>query len=174
MRRFNGSMRLASALALGLMLGGCESLDMSSLTSFLDTKKPLPGERRAVFPEGVPGVAQGVPPEMIKGNEAQAALAAPEPQPEAAKPAPAAAKPKPRPKPRTAAAPKPTPAPSAETAPAGRAQPAAASPWPSAPQQQPQQQPAAASPWPGSPQPQQQRPSTAWPEPRQSGTFTPQ
>ena len=32
-------------------------------------KKPLPGERRAVFPEGVPGVPQGVPREMVKGYQ---------------------------------------------------------------------------------------------------------
>ena len=35
-----------------------------------DNKKPLPGERRAVFPEGVPGVPQGVPPELVKGYQA--------------------------------------------------------------------------------------------------------
>lgn len=156
MRRFGRTMRLASALALGVMLAGCESLDMSSITSILDTKKPLPGERRPVFPEGVPGVAQGVPPELMKGNQdSQAALAAPVDQPAAAPP-PAAAKPKPRPKPRAAAA-KPAPQPASEPA----ARPAAA------------QQPQAASPWPSA-QPQQQRPATAWPEPRPAGTFTPQ
>src|ERR1051326_118842 len=51
-----------------------------------DTKKPLPGERRAVFPEGVPGVPQGVPPELVKGYQQESAPAAPpEPAPEPAK-----------------------------------------------------------------------------------------
>ena len=31
------------------------------------TKKKLPGERQPVFPEGMPGVPQGVPAELIKG-----------------------------------------------------------------------------------------------------------
>jgi len=33
------------------------------------SKKPLPGERRAVFPEGVPGVQQGVPADMVRRNQ---------------------------------------------------------------------------------------------------------
>lgn len=47
---------LRGALALGLVLGcaGCESLD--SFNPFGDNKKPLPGTRQQVFPEGVPGV----------------------------------------------------------------------------------------------------------------------
>ena len=36
------------------------------------SKKPLPGERRPVFNSGVPGVAQGVPPELVKGYQAPA------------------------------------------------------------------------------------------------------
>ena len=39
-----------------------------------NTKKKLPGERQPVFPEGTPGVSQGVPPELVKGYQA-----APEP-----------------------------------------------------------------------------------------------
>jgi hypothetical protein len=31
-------------------------------------KKPLPGERRPVFPEGVPGVHQGIPPDLMRHN----------------------------------------------------------------------------------------------------------
>src|SRR5437764_4897285 len=51
-----------------------------------DTKKALPGERRAVFPEGVPGVPQGVPPELVKGYQQESATATPaEPAPEPAK-----------------------------------------------------------------------------------------
>jgi hypothetical protein len=75
------------------------------------TKKKLPGERRPVFPEGVPGVAHGVPPDLVKGAQPDADLMAadaadvaeqepapPEPEP---KPKPKA-KPKPKPKPRVA------------------------------------------------------------------------
>ncbi len=31
------------------------------MLDFLDTKKKLPGERKPVFPDGVPGLEQGVP-----------------------------------------------------------------------------------------------------------------
>ena len=34
-----------------------------------DDKKKLPGDRKPLFPEGVPGVTQGVPPEYFKGNQ---------------------------------------------------------------------------------------------------------
>ncbi len=55
-----------AALAFGLALGGCESFDPES---WFNTKKPLPGERKAVFPDGVPGVPQGVPPELVRGYQ---------------------------------------------------------------------------------------------------------
>jgi len=94
-------MRLLPVVALtcGLGLAGCDSFD--PLDKFQDwdlmsSKKPLPGERRAVFPEGVPGVPQGVPPDMVKGYQPPAE--APPPVVEA-KPA------RPRPK-KTAAAPR--------------------------------------------------------------------
>ena len=56
----------------GSRSAGCDSFD--PLDKFQDwdimgSKKPLPGERRAVFPEGVPGVPQGVPPDMVKGYQ---------------------------------------------------------------------------------------------------------
>jgi hypothetical protein len=35
----------------------------------LNKKKKLPGERHEVFPNGVPGVSQGIPPEYLKGNQ---------------------------------------------------------------------------------------------------------
>ena len=35
----------------------------------LNEKKKLPGERKELFPEGVPGVTQGIPPEYMKGNQ---------------------------------------------------------------------------------------------------------
>lgn len=64
----------AAGLSVGLALGGCGSggslgsLDPSDWFDF-DKEKPIPGERRAVFPEGVPGVPQGVPPELVRGNQ---------------------------------------------------------------------------------------------------------
>ncbi len=50
----------------GFALSGCESFDPES---WFNSKKPLPGERKAMFPGGVPGVPQGVPPELTKGYQ---------------------------------------------------------------------------------------------------------
>jgi hypothetical protein len=86
-----------AALAFGLMLGGCESFDPLDKLAELDimgvSKKPLPGERRAVFDQGVPGVPQGVPPEMVRGYQ---------PPPETPPPV-VEAKPEKKPKPKKAA-----------------------------------------------------------------------
>src|SRR5437764_4198945 len=83
----------AAALALGLALAGCESFDPLDKLSELDimgtSKKPLVGERRPVFDSGVPGVPQGVPPEMVKGYQ---------PPPEAPPPVVEAKPVKPKPK----------------------------------------------------------------------------
>src|SRR5271165_2289344 len=59
------------ALSLGLLLAGCEDFDPTAIfdSEMFNTKKKLPGERRPVFPEGTPGVSQGVPPEMVKGYQ---------------------------------------------------------------------------------------------------------
>ena len=54
--------------ALAGCAGGMSSFDPSDLLDFLDTKKKLPGERKPVFPEGVPGLEQGVPKELYKGS----------------------------------------------------------------------------------------------------------
>src|SRR5437588_2984793 len=90
----------AAALALGLVLAGCESFDPRDKLSELDimgtSKKPLPGDRRPVFDSGVPGVPQGVPPELVKGYQ---------PPPEAPPPVVEAKPVKPKPK-KTAAAPR--------------------------------------------------------------------
>jgi hypothetical protein len=60
-----------AALMLGFALTACADFDPIDKFQDLDimatSKTPLKGDRRAVFPEGVPGVPQGVPPEMVKG-----------------------------------------------------------------------------------------------------------
>src|SRR5271165_7436658 len=86
------------ALSLGLLLAGCEDFDPTAIfdSEMFNTKKKLPGERRPVFPEGTPGVSQGVPPEMVKGYQPPAEPA-PAPKQAATEPEPKA-KPKPKPK----------------------------------------------------------------------------
>jgi len=89
---------------LGFTLAGCadfnlDKLDMDSLDVFgLAKKQPIPGDRKEVFPTGVPGVSQGVPPELMKGYQAPADAAATDPATLAAAKAAAEEKPKPKPK----------------------------------------------------------------------------
>src|SRR5277367_4495092 len=93
--------RLVSAvvlIALGGALAGCSgslgNFDPTDLLDFLDTKKKLPGERKPVFPEGVPGLEQGVPRDLYKGSQQQQdnpnaqASAAPPPQQQPLEPPP--------------------------------------------------------------------------------------
>jgi hypothetical protein len=73
MRRPQRLIALAVVIALSGALAGCggggmSSFDPSDLLDFLDTKKKLPGERKPVFPEGVPGLEQGVPKNLYKGS----------------------------------------------------------------------------------------------------------
>jgi hypothetical protein len=99
--------RLISAALLGalaILISSCAALntpqfDPTDWLDFLDSKKRAVGERHPVFPQGVPGVAQGVPPELLKGTpEHQAAMAAADPTlapplpPEPAAPPPKPAK----------------------------------------------------------------------------------
>ena len=79
---------VASLLACGLTLSACESFDP---WEWFNTKKRLPGERKEVFPQGVPGVPQGVPQDLVQGYQ---------PPPEEPPPAVAEEKPKPKPKPK--------------------------------------------------------------------------
>jgi hypothetical protein len=133
-----------------------------------DSKKKLPGERREVFPEGIPGVIQGVPPELIKGNPAnQAENDAAAPQVEQP---PVEEKPKPAARPRAKVV-RPIQPPPEDAQPERQAQP----------RQQPaprQAQPAASGgAWPApqaaqQPQQQQAPAASAWPAPPSSGTFT--
>src|ERR1043166_1546561 len=75
MRRPHRLIAAAVVIALSGALAGCSSSlsnwEPSDLLDFLDTKKKLPGERKPVFPEGVPGLEQGVPKELYKGNVEQ-------------------------------------------------------------------------------------------------------
>ena len=162
MRGLRKSVAIGVALlGIGGVLGGCSNLssfDPESLDVFgLNEKKKLPGERRPVFPEGVPGVSQGVPPELIKGRQPQpgADTAAIEQQPvqPAAEPAPKAES-KPKPKPRVATRParvsvSPSqPKPAAESQPQPTQQTGVNAPWP-----EPAAPPPASSPWPSAPPP---------------------
>src|SRR5260370_7939762 len=106
MRRSQRLIAAAVLIALCGALGGCSSgfgsFDPSDLLDWLDTKKKLPGERKPVFPDGVPGLEQGVPKDLYKGSaqqqldqhNAQAAPAAAPPPPDYPQP-----KPPPKPKP---------------------------------------------------------------------------
>jgi hypothetical protein len=93
-RLIAASVLIALSGALAGCSGGMSSFDPSDLLDFLDTKKKLPGDRKPVFPEGVPGLEQGVPKELYKGSrqeqidqQSAAAAAAPveEPKPKAGK-----------------------------------------------------------------------------------------
>src|SRR5260370_20205534 len=70
MRRSQRLIAASVLIALTGALGGCSSgfgnWDPTDLLDFLDTKKKLPGERKPVFPDGVPGLEQGVPKELYK------------------------------------------------------------------------------------------------------------
>src|SRR6185369_7264726 len=161
---------LLTALAISTVgLTACSGgFDMDKLDIFgLSEKKKLPGERKDLFPGGVPGVTQGIPPEYMKGNQPPPETAqAPTPAPAQAKAAAgeeenAATEPeeKPKPKPKKVAKPKPQPQPAQDTAqqsgwPQQQAQPAqqggqqgGQSGWPAPAQTN------TASPWPSSPQP---------------------
>ena len=155
--------------ALAGCAGGMSGFDPSDLLDFLDTKKKLPGERKAVFPEGTPGVPQGVPQELVKGYQEPAAPTQ-EAQAAAPKPPPAEAKPKPKPQPKVAAKPKEESTPTAVTVrpsaaqaqaqPPAQPQPQSQVQWPDPPSTQ--QRPAAGGGWPASPQPSG---GVAWPDP---------
>ena len=91
MRRSQRLIAAAVLIALSSALAGCSSLyswDPSDLLDFLDTKKKLPGERKPVFPDGVPGLEQGVPKELYKDNVEQQQREQQEQAAQAARPPP--------------------------------------------------------------------------------------
>src|SRR5262245_53396238 len=167
MNRFARGALTVSMLSLGVVLTGCGSYDLTQFdpTAIFDaeifnTKKKLPGERKAVFPEGTPGVPQGVPQELVKGNQptgdADAPVQSAEAKPDAKPEAKAEAKPKPKPQPKVVAKPKEESTPTAVTV----------RPAPAQVEAQAQPQPQSQVQWPDPP-PMQARPSggVAWPDP---------
>ena len=162
MRSLRGAILAVLVVSFGAALGGCDTIDSIEL---FDSKKKLPGDRKPVFPEGVPGVTQGIPQDLVKGY--QQPEAAPDPaaaaaQASAEKAEPPKPAPKPRPKPRVATHPPPAPAAAQRPAAQPRQPAQAQAPWP---EQQPQQQPQQQAPWPQ--QQAQPQPQTApWPTAR--------
>jgi hypothetical protein len=185
MRRSQRLIAATVLIALSSALAGCSSLynwDPSDLLDFLDTKKKLPGERKPVFPDGVPGLEQGVPKELYKGSrqeqidqqaaQATAAAAAP---PEESK-SKRAAKTRGKGKPPATAGTEPAAAPDADAAQEEEGSTAAAPPAPkpkkivrkrttAPPPDQTAAQPASAAQSP-------QQSAAPFPAPLPSGTFT--
>jgi hypothetical protein len=119
--------------AAGPVLSACSSFDLDSIGEIWDSKKKLAGERKPVFPEGVPGVTSGVPPELVKGYHEPEGGAADPAKVAAEAAAGADAKPKKPPPQRIASKPKPKPKPADTPAPATQPQPAQAQGgWPAA------------------------------------------
>src|ERR1700761_5740737 len=76
MRRPQRLIAAAVLIALCSALAGCGSnfgsgFDPTARLACLETKKKLPGEPKPVFPEGVPGLEQGVPKDLYKGAQQQ-------------------------------------------------------------------------------------------------------
>ena len=98
MRRSQRLIAATVLIALTGVLGGCSSggFDPSDMLDWFDTKKKLPGDRKPVFPDGVPGLEQGVPKDLYKSEvekqqqqeAAQAAAAANQPPAAADQPQP--------------------------------------------------------------------------------------
>src|SRR3954452_19575028 len=179
MRRSQRLTAAAVLIALTAALGGCSSSmgnwDPTDLLDFLDTKKKLPGERKPVFPEGVPGLEQGVPKELYKGASQQqdpAAAAAVQPveQPKSQK-AKSKAKAK---QVATAPAQGAAPAPEGEAAPEEEGSTAAAPPAPKAKKivrRRTTAPPPDSAPQAARPAAQPQQAGSAFPAPLPSGTF---
>ena len=145
-------------------LTACSSgFDPDKLDFFgLNEKKKLPGERKEVFPGGVPGVSQGIPPEYVKGNQPTAdSAAAPATEPDKKT---AAVEPESKPKPKPKRPPKPPTQITVQPAP--QQQPA---PWPQQNQQPAPQQQQSQAPWPAQGQSNATEP---WPSSPQPGTFS--
>jgi hypothetical protein len=103
MNRIPRMLIIGSLLSLALGLSDCSGGSFDPTTAlddfFAGQKKPLPGERKPLFPEGTPGIQRGVPPELVKGYQQPPADSA------ADAPAPSDAKAKAKGKAKAAAAP---------------------------------------------------------------------
>jgi hypothetical protein len=154
MNRLARTLTVASTLSLVLLLSNCSSFDPTDImdSMFAAQKKPLPGDRKPLFPSGTPGVSQGLPAELVKGYQ-------PPPPVDTTQDAQAAAaptKPKPKPKPKVATAPPtdPSRAPPAAMGSSAAARPSQSSPWPDPPPSRQSAAPSAGqSPWPDPPAP---------------------
>ena len=153
MRGMHRIVLLVGLVAIAPVLTGCEDFDIDKFDVFgINQKKKLPGDRKELFPQGVPGVTQGIPPEYLTENQpppetaqtpaaASADPAAPAPASKTAAIAPAEEpkpKPKRKPKPKTVT----RPATQITVQPTGQSQDQQQPlpPWPgSSPQQAPQQ-----------------------------------
>ena len=184
MRRPQRLIATAVIIALSGVLAGCaggmSSFDPSDMLDFLDTKKKLPGERKPVFPEGVPGLEQGVPKDLYKGsrqeqvdqqNAAAAAAAAPPAEDPRSKRGAKSAKGTPG---ATASrAPAPAPAAADPDAVAEEEGSTAAAPPPPKPAKIVRRRTTAPPPdAPAQPAPSQQQSASPFPAPMPSGTFT--
>jgi hypothetical protein len=178
MARFRHIALVAGLLAASVGLSACaDGFDVDKLDVFgLSDKPKLPGERKPVFPEGVPGVSQGIPPDLVKGahptegdplmqqtaSAPPAAAETPKSEQQAEqKPKP---KPKAKPKPKVVRAPPPPQAAPQSTA----SQPTngTQAPWPSAP---PPAASGTSAPWPSSSSNSAPAP---WPDAPAPGTFS--
>jgi len=189
MRRIHRIVVLTTLVLIAPALAGCADFDPDKLDVFhLNEKKKLPGKRILLFPNGVPGVSQGIPPEYMKGYQpppdqtAAGTVGQPGTAPgkngetartgeqRTAAVTPVQSKPAPRVKPKPKRhvvrhkvkhKPKPkTPAPQPVSQPQHNA------PWPAPGQQQNN-----SAPWPA-PQPTPE--NSAWPAPPPTGTFSKQ
>ena len=137
------------ATVCSLPLGACVNFDPVDWMSgdWFSNKKPLPGERKALFPEGVPGVSKGVPADLVKGNQATALQDEQAQTPQVLLPEEPKPKPKAKPKPKVVQQPtEPERRPTAVTV-RPQQQPQQQQQqqpqWPDPPSQRPAQQPAA-------------------------------
>jgi hypothetical protein len=139
MFRIDRAIPAGLVLVLGLSLSACGSSNFDPTDwisgDLFGSKPKLPGERKPVFPGGVPGVPEGVPSELVKGNQpaadTPAVITAEQPAP-TAKPAQPARPQATRPpaKPQTASAPPPQAAPPRTAAPRPAQSAAPAPNWP--------------------------------------------
>lgn len=73
MRRLPRIVLLVALVAIVPVLAGCSNFDPDSLDVFgLNSKPKLKGKRELLFPNGVPGVTQGIPPQYEEGYHAPA------------------------------------------------------------------------------------------------------